>query len=126
MRAYVAGPMTGYPELNFPLFHRVTAALRQNGIEAINPAEINPDPGAKWEDCMRSDLRELLTCDSIVMLPGWSKSRGASLEHHVASTLGMQVLDALDLCPSAFVTAPPTSYQAPGEVSTHERAALTT
>lgn len=98
-RVYVAGPMTGLPELNFPLFHRVTAELRARGALVVNPAELNPDPTADWTDCMRADLKALVDCDAIVLLPGWEKSRGATLEHHVASKLGLRVLLAANGLP---------------------------
>lgn len=89
-RVYVAGPMTGIPELNFPAFHRAAASLRASGYTVINPAEINPDPDAKWEQCMREDIAQLVTCDAIALLPGWQKSRGATLEQHIAKQLGMR------------------------------------
>lgn len=91
-RIYVAGPMTGIPELNFPLFNRVSADLRQRGAHVENPAEINPDPNADWYDAMRRDIPRLLTCDTIALLPGWEKSRGASLEYHIAQSLGMSIV----------------------------------
>ncbi len=91
-RIYIAGPMTGYPELNFPAFHREADYWRSVGVEAINPAEINSDPSAGWHECMRADIRELVTCDAIAMLPGWEKSKGASLEHHIARELGLTVV----------------------------------
>lgn len=100
-KIYVAGPMTGLPELNFPAFHRETAWLRAMGKEVVNPAEINADPAAKWEDCMRADIAQLVTCDGIHMLPGWEKSRGATLEHHIAVQLGL----AITFSPSAGVGA---------------------
>lgn len=90
-RIYVAGPMTGYPDLNFPLFHAVTADLRLLGHDVVNPAELNLDPSKGWHECMRVDIRELVTCDSILMLQGWEKSKGAMLEHHIAKELGLQV-----------------------------------
>lgn len=102
-RIYLAGPMTGYADLNFPAFHAEAARLRALGHDVINPAEINGEdpaavallsPGemeAHWRACMRADITALLECDGIAMLPGWEKSRGASLEHHVASALGFQV-----------------------------------
>lgn len=93
-KIYVAGPMTGIPGLNFPAFHSKAASLRAVGHEVINPAEVNPDPNAKWVDCMREDIRELVGCDAIHMLPGWEKSKGASLEHHIASALGLEVVYA--------------------------------
>ena len=48
MRIYVAGPMTGHPQLNFPAFHTEAARLRALGYEVVNPAELNADPGADW------------------------------------------------------------------------------
>lgn len=92
-RVYVAGPMTGLPEFNFPAFHAATATLRARGLDVINPAEFTPDLDnvPAWEDCMRRDIAALVTCDSVVLLPGWEASRGATLEHLIATKLGMQV-----------------------------------
>lgn len=94
MKLYVAGPMSGKKDLNFPLFHATAAKLRAQGHEVVNPAEINPDPAAKWEDCMREDIKQLIDCEGIVLLPGWLHSRGARLEHHIAEQLGLLVLEA--------------------------------
>jgi len=90
-RVYIAGPMTGYAELNFPAFHAEAKALRVAGLEVVNPAEINVDPNMGWSACMRADIAQLVTCDRIHLLPGWSNSKGASLEHHIASALGLLV-----------------------------------
>jgi nucleoside 2-deoxyribosyltransferase len=90
-KIYIAGPMTGLPDLNFQAFHGEAAWLRAMGKEVVNPAEINPAPTKKWEDCMRADIAQLVTCDGIHLLEGWEKSRGATLEHHIASSLGMAV-----------------------------------
>ena len=92
IRLYIAGPMTGLPDLNFPAFNRAAAILRAAGYEAINPAEINPDPTAGWEACMRADIAELVKCDGVALLPGWERSRGASLEAHIAHSLGMRLV----------------------------------
>lgn len=91
MRLYLAGPMTGYPELNFPAFHRGAACLRSLGYEVVNPAEINPDPTAGWLACMREDIKQLADCDGVVVLPGWEKSKGASIEVHICRALGLGV-----------------------------------
>jgi hypothetical protein len=91
-RIYIAGPMSGLPELNFPAFHREAARLRADGLEVVNPAEINLDHTANWHDCMRADITQLMTCDAIAMLPGWEKSKGASLEHYIANSLDMRVI----------------------------------
>ena len=93
-RIYLSGPMTGLPELNVPAFNAEAARLRRNGYLVVNPAEINPDAQAKWEDCMRADLRELLTCDVLALLPNWHGSKGAHLEVQVAHRIGMQICDS--------------------------------
>lgn len=90
-RVYIAGPMSGYPELNFPAFRVEAAALRAVGLDVVNPAEINVDPSTGWSACMRADIAQLVTCDRIHLLPGWSRSKGASLEHHIGRALGLLV-----------------------------------
>lgn len=102
MRIYLAGPMSGIPQLNYPTFHRGAAMLRASGYEVISPAEINaeadkhappfgsPEFKAHWIACMRRDFAELVTCEGIALLPGWQRSRGASAEHFVADLLEMQ------------------------------------
>lgn len=91
-RLYLAGPMTGLPELNFPAFHAAAAKLRAKGYEVVNPAEVNPDPNMRWVDAMRADIPELCKCEAIAMLPGWQKSRGARLEAHIANELGLRMV----------------------------------
>jgi hypothetical protein len=93
-RLYVAGPMSGLPHLNFPAFHAAAAHLRTYGYTVVNPAEINPDHSMSWEDCMRKDIAELVTCSAIYLLPGWHNSKGATLEHHIAERLGLHIIFA--------------------------------
>lgn len=100
MRIYIAGPMTSLPSLNFPAFHDAARALRGEGHDVVNPAEINADPSAGWLACMRADIRELVTCDAIYLLQGWEKSRGARLEARIAEGLGFQVIFAELACKS--------------------------
>lgn len=95
MRIYIAGPMTGLPGLNFRAFHDTAAALRAEGHDAVNPAEINPDPKASWIACMKADIGQLVTCDAILLLPGWINSRGARLEFHIAVSLDLPVYQRL-------------------------------
>lgn len=91
-RIYIAGPMSGLPGLNFDAFHAEAKRLRALGFDVVNPAEINADTTAQWADCMRADIRELMTCDAIQLLPGWENSRGATLERHIGQSLGMEIL----------------------------------
>jgi Domain of unknown function (DUF4406) len=87
-RAYVAGPMTGLPEFNFPAFNAAAARLRAQGVTVLNPAEHGIVDGAGWGDYLRHDLAGLVSCERIHLLPGWSKSKGANLEVLVSLVLG--------------------------------------
>jgi hypothetical protein len=91
LKAYISGPMTGLPHLNFPAFHAAAALLRGQGLEVVNPAELNADPQADWHACMRTDIKALCDCNLLVLLPGWEDSRGAHLELHLAHRLGLLV-----------------------------------
>ncbi|MGH3442016.1 MAG: DUF4406 domain-containing protein [Nitriliruptorales bacterium] len=94
MTTYLSGPMSGYEDNNLPVFHAAAAKLREAGWEVVNPAELDthdPEVGG-WEQYLRRDLRAIVRdCDSMVTLPGWHASRGATLEVHVARALGMPV-----------------------------------
>jgi len=88
-RIYLSGPMSGWPELNFPAFHEAARVLRKLGFEVVNPAEISES--LDWHECMRADIKALCDCDVIALLPDWEKSQGAHLELHVAHRLGLSV-----------------------------------
>lgn len=89
-RLYVAGPMTGLPEYNYPAFHQAAAQLRAAGYDVENPAENLTQ--STWDDYLRAGLRQVLTVDGIATLPDWQVSRGAALEVHVAHALRLVVL----------------------------------
>jgi hypothetical protein len=100
MTTYIAGPMTGYPEFNYPAFEDAAKALRASGIDVISPHELHgSDTPASYTAeqsyawYLRAALRALLDCDEIVLLPGWANSDGAQLERRIAEALGMHVIE---------------------------------
>lgn len=100
---YLAGPMSGYPENNYPLFIEITKQLRERGYEIVSPVEqVDHSKGEpSWNDCMKADLRAMLTCDRVFLLPKWQDSKGATLEVFLATLVGMK-LYALQLAPSGY------------------------
>jgi hypothetical protein len=91
MKLYIAGPMTGLPRKNFPAFAKAAKALRRH-YEVISPAELDVNlPETTWAACLKRDIRELITCDGVATLSNWRKSRGANLEVHIATQLGLVV-----------------------------------
>lgn len=98
-RLYVAGPMTGLPEFNYPAFNTAADRLRDAGFPVLNPAETDPDdyphaydgPTPPWKWWLRQALAMVIQADAIAVLPGWESSKGARLEVHVATELGMPV-----------------------------------
>lgn len=91
-RIYIAGPMTGLPDFNYPAFNAEAARLRALGWHVENPAENAAPPCGSWSGYMRLAIAQLVTCDAVCLLPGWSASRGASIEHGLAVHLGLAVM----------------------------------
>lgn len=107
MKVYLAGPMRGYKDFNFPLFHEATAVLRDRGYEVFSPAERELSTGldptsatGSFSDIPTFNLAEALVADlvyicgeadAVVMLPGWEDSQGACAEYHTARCLGKSV-----------------------------------
>jgi hypothetical protein len=99
MKIYIAGPMSGFPEFNYPTFHAVASALRSQGHQVESPAENPEPPCGSWEGYMRMAVAQLARCEAVALLPGWESSKGASLEHRLAHDLGLKVVtvDALGI-----------------------------
>lgn len=92
MRIYIAGPMSGRPEFNYPAFFRAADALAAVGHEPINPARSEGREGCKtWLDYMRAALRDIADADAVALLPGWDESRGATVERNLAVSLDLPV-----------------------------------
>lgn len=90
-RLYVAGPMSGLPDYNYPAFHEAARELREAGYEVLNPAESDRPTSDPWHAFMRDAIGMLIQADGVALLPGWSKSRGALLEKQLGLELGMTV-----------------------------------
>ncbi|AXC38143.1 nucleoside deoxyribosyltransferase [Gordonia phage Ayotoya] len=97
-RYYLAGPMSGHPGHNYPAFAEAADRLRNRGLIVVSPHELHGgDTSQPWTYYLRRDLRALLDCDWLVMLTGWESSTGATLEHRVATQLGMPCIEYADL-----------------------------
>lgn len=85
--------MSGYDNHNIPFFNKVAHELREKGSKVLVPHEITKDLICPtWDQCMREDIIELLkNCSMMVMLPGWTKSKGATLEFNLAIALGIPI-----------------------------------
>ena len=101
-RIYVAGPMRGYPNFNFPAFDAAAAKLRDEGWEVVSPAEHDRSEGfdeSKGEvdsaflvKAFTWDVEQILAADAVYFLPGWQASEGATLEHAVAQSTGKKII----------------------------------
>ena len=93
-KLYLAGPMSGLPDMNYPEFNRVAALLRAQGYEVLNPAA-NPEPPCKsWQGYMRLAIAQLVQCDGVVTLDHWGGSKGAITEVQLANRLDLPVVCA--------------------------------
>lgn len=103
---YVAGPMSGYPEFNFPAFNRAAEKYRHLGYNVFNPADKSGEAavvthssfgegddkallasGWSFEDAYKWDTDRVITARAIYMLKGWEASPGARGEHAVAMAM---------------------------------------
>src|SRR5271167_1909008 len=116
MRIYIAGPMRGIENFNFPAFHKAAAELRALGHEVFNPAEkdiekygykllnsagdeneASSQVGFSLRDALAMDLEWICQhADAIALLPGWRKSKGATAEHATAVALGHTIIEYSD------------------------------
>lgn len=94
-KVYISGKMTGLQDLNIKKFNEAETKLRSNGFIPVNPHKILPyHPNRTWEEYMKADIKELMTCDIIAVLDDWKNSKGAIVEVKTALTVGMPLMCA--------------------------------
>lgn len=98
---YIAGPMSGLPDFNFPAFDRAAEMLAERGLEPMNPAEIgrrwiaengNRQPTKSEYNALLVEGRKMLRkCGRVYLLRGWERSNGARGEVSYALILGLDL-----------------------------------
>ena len=104
-KIFISGPMTGYPEFNFPYFNCVARQLKDAGLDFVNPVDVCKkykketvlsDP-AKFQQMVDEQQKLERECDAILLLDGWEKSKGVRLELKTALELDMKIYLENDL-----------------------------
>lgn len=92
-KVYISGPITSLPYYDaWMRFEGAEYRLRVAGYDVVNPMRNGLSQDDSWEDHMMEDIKLLMGCDVILMLPGWRKSKGARIEHALAKVLGFEIL----------------------------------
>lgn len=95
MKIYLAGPMRGYPESNFPAFIEAAKKLRDIGHYVFSPAEY---PMQNRREGLAIDMMWIASfAEAIVVLPGWQQSLGANAEVALARAIEIDVILVGDL-----------------------------
>lgn len=109
---YLAGPMRGIADFNFPAFNSAAAILRNQGFRVFSPAEndskkhgnifktktgdesaLAATTGWTINKALEDDTRFICRhATGIAMLPGWRRSKGARAELALAKALGLTVI----------------------------------
>lgn len=105
---YLAGPMTGFPDFNYPKFHELADKIREHGFIVRNPAEsFNGDQAQSRATYAVHDAELVATCDAVAVMDGWENSAGSRFETHEAALIGIPVIDADILALSGVVVGIP-------------------
>lgn len=112
MKIYLAGPMRGIPQFNFPAFFHAARQLKKQGHVVFNPAERDMSQygeavchtatgdvrdvahlGITARECFAADTAWICEhAEAIALLPRWSQSRGARAEKALAEALDLNVI----------------------------------
>lgn len=104
---YLSGPITGIEDRNEKTFNAIAFLLRVFGAsDVFNPVN-RINKGASYEDAMTACLQQLTKADwtindrheysILVSLPGWTKSKGATIERFCARACDIKVYDFFEL-----------------------------
>lgn len=103
MRIYIAGPMRGRTDYNYPAFMEAERILVAEGWEVVNPAAIDLahgfDPSTPCSEItkkdllafMKRDIKLIESVDAICLLDEFETSKGAMVEKAMAEYLSLPV-----------------------------------
>jgi hypothetical protein len=91
VRIYIAGPMRGYPEHNFPAFDKAEKEIAAAGHIPVSPHQAPKQDSPT--NYLKYDIALLVSCDAICLLSGWEASIGAKCEVAVALSLSLLFVD---------------------------------
>jgi len=110
MVVMLCGPMTGNPELDFPLFEQYEEKLISTGIDVINPMRYIARHQAQFEEFKKNNdsrlddddlkwltdvtfmLSALQVCDAILLIPDWNCAIDSMIVVLAAQTMGVKML----------------------------------
>jgi hypothetical protein len=88
--AYISGAISSDPNYKAK-FADAEMVLDHLGYVVLNPT--STPLGLNYDEYMRIDLLLVEIADTLVMLPDWMQSDGATLEHDHAVKLGKRIID---------------------------------
>ena len=93
MKIYISGKISGTNLTETrKRFASVAKAMKRIGVEPVNPFENGLTEHDTWEAHIVKDIATLLQCKAIYMLQGWQESKGARIEHYIATEIGMPIM----------------------------------
>lgn len=88
-KVYISGPITNDPDHYKENFRQAKEFLIHIGYDVVSPAEYPEN--LHYNDYIKIGLKDLMECDAICMLPNWTESKGACLEHHYAEVTNIPI-----------------------------------
>lgn len=93
MKIYISGKISGTDLTETrKRFAAAAKVMKRIGVEPINPLENGLSEHDSWEAHMLKDIIDLLQCNAIYMLQGWQDSKGARIEHYIATEIGIPIM----------------------------------
>ena len=103
MKTYISLPISGRPiEEAKAEADRMKDLMQRLYVpeihhEVITPFDVVPEPPERMSSseqyayCMGRDIEALLSCDHILLCPGWTNSKGCRAEREIARIYGIKI-----------------------------------
>lgn len=95
IRVFISGKISGLERAEVEgKFARAEGFLHEQGFVPVSPLKTGLSREHSWRQHMKESIDLLLSCGAIYMLEDWKESRGARIEHNIASGADLSVMFA--------------------------------